>query len=151
HHDLERFRHPLPAVVAAESVADELVLVVVGAVPDADVQTPAREIVEERELGGEADGMAEGELDHGEADADAHGASGHHAGEWDRVAVHALAREVVLGEPDAVEAGRLRETGLGDEIFDRRAVGVSGRGMSERQPSESHASTSLWKCPARTA
>src|SRR5262250_1735550 len=36
-HDLERLGRPLAAVVAAQAIADELVLVEVGPVPDADV------------------------------------------------------------------------------------------------------------------
>jgi hypothetical protein len=40
-HDVERLGHPLAAIVAAQPVADELVLVVVGPVADADVQAAA--------------------------------------------------------------------------------------------------------------
>src|SRR5438105_9866688 len=69
-HHVERLLHPLPAVVAAQAVPHELVLVVVRPVPDADVEATAGEIVEERELGREADRMAQRELDHREADPD---------------------------------------------------------------------------------
>src|SRR5713101_5590014 len=61
-HHLEGLLHPLPAVVAPQSVADELVLVEVGPVADADVESAARQVVEERQLGRQADRMAQGEL-----------------------------------------------------------------------------------------
>ena len=152
-HHVERLLHPLAAVVAPQPVADELVLVVVGPVPDADVEAAAREVVEEGQLGGQADRMAQGELDHGEADADPRGARRHDAGERDRIAVDALAREVVLGEPDAVEAGGLREAGLRDQRRGWRAKSASGeRRVSERQPAESHRSAAaphLERAPVR--
>jgi hypothetical protein len=142
-HHLQRLLHPLAAVVAPQSVADELVLVVVGPVPDADVEPAGGQVVEEGELRGQADRMAKRELQHGEADPDPRRARRHHAGERDGIAVDALAREVVLGEPDAVEAGRLREARLRDLGVD--GVGVLlGRGReSQRQPAESHGGGSM--------
>src|SRR5436309_16069792 len=69
-HHLERFFHALAAVVAPQAVADEFVLVVIGAVPYPDIDAAIGQVVEQRELGGEADGMTQGELDHREADTD---------------------------------------------------------------------------------
>ena len=54
-----------------EAVADELVLVEDRAAADADVEAPAREVVEQGQLGREPHGMAQRHLDDGEADADA--------------------------------------------------------------------------------
>src|ERR1700704_1564185 len=50
------------------------------------VEAAAGKIVEEGQLGGDPDGMAEGELDDREADPDPRRARGHHAGEGDGVA-----------------------------------------------------------------
>src|SRR3989442_4767082 len=135
---VEGLVHPLSAVVAPQPIADELVFVEVGPVPDPDVEAAVGKVVEERELCREADRMTQRQLDHREADPDPRGARGHHAGERDRVAVHALAREVVLGEPDAVEARRLREAGLRHLLVDGGVVGVGGRRRPERQPAEAH-------------
>ncbi len=121
-HHLERFFHALAAVVAPQTVADELVLVVVGAMPYPDIDAAIGKIVEKRELGGEADGMTQRELDHREADTDALSPRRHHAGERNGITVDALAGEVVLGEPDAVEAGSLREGGLRHQVAYRRVV-----------------------------
>jgi hypothetical protein len=71
--------------------------------------------------------MAQRHLDDRESDAHPRGADGHRAGERDGVAVDGLTGEVVLGEPYPVEAGRLREDRLIEEILDRRVI-VLGRG-----------------------
>src|SRR5262249_19184371 len=55
HQDVERFGAPLPAIVAAEPVADVLVFVVDRSPADADVEAPATQVVEQRELNREAD------------------------------------------------------------------------------------------------
>src|SRR5262249_29869909 len=107
-HDLQRLRRPLAAVVPAEPLPDQPVLVEVRPVPDTDVDPPVREVVEQRQLGGEAYRVAQRQLDHGKADADTRRACGDDAGERNRIAVDALAGEVVLGQPDAVEPRRLR-------------------------------------------
>jgi hypothetical protein len=78
--------------------------------------------------------MPQGELDHGEADAHAGGARGERAREGDGIAVDGLAGEVVLGEPDAVEADVLGPARLDEQIVDRGAVGVRRRRVGERQP-----------------
>ena len=134
--DLEGLAAPLAAVVAAEPVADELVLVVERAAADADIQAAATQVVEQRELDGEADGMAEGELDHREADAHARGARGERAREGNGIAVDGLAGEVVLGEPDAVEADVLGPARLDEQIVDgarsRRQRTANGRGSASR-------------------
>ena len=69
--DLDRLLHALAAVVAAQPVADELVLVVDRALADADIDAALAEIVEQGELHGEPHRMVERHLHHGEADADA--------------------------------------------------------------------------------
>ena len=51
-------------------MADEFVLVVDGALADADIDAAVAEIVEQRELHGEPHRMMERRLHHGEADAD---------------------------------------------------------------------------------
>src|SRR5215510_14446255 len=69
--DLQRLRRALAAVVAAKPVPDELVLVEVRPVPDADVDAPIRKVVERRQLCGESERMAQRELDDSKADQDA--------------------------------------------------------------------------------
>src|SRR4029077_9773394 len=98
----------------------------------------AGEVVEQGQLDGEPDRMAQGELDHREPDPDPRRARGHHAGERDRIAVHALAREVVLGEPDAVEPRGLREARLLELLVDRRVVAVTRRPKPQRPTPEQY-------------
>ena len=90
--------------------------------PYPDIDAAIGQVVEQRELGGEADGMAQRELDHRKADTDPLSSRRHHAGKGNGIAVDALAREIVLGEPDAVKAGGLREGGLRHEVSDGRVI-----------------------------
>ena len=120
--DLERLGAALAAVVAAEAVAHELVLVVQAAAAHADVEPAVAQVVEQRQLHREPDRMAERQLDDGKADAHPARARGERARERDRVAVDRLAGEVVLGEPDRVEADRLGQPGLLELLADGRVV-----------------------------
>src|SRR6266508_1326476 len=79
---LDRFLHPVTAVVAPETEADVLVLVVAGAASDADLQPPATQVVEHGELNGEAHGMVERHLDDGEPEPRARGTRRERAGMW---------------------------------------------------------------------
>ena len=99
---------------------------------------PSERLSRSASCGGQANGVAQGELEHGEADPDARGPGGHHAGQRNGIAVHALAREVVLGQPDAVEVHRLREARLGGHVVDGREVRLRRRRQAERQPAEPH-------------
>src|SRR5262245_18127607 len=82
--------------------------------------------------------MTQGELDHREADPDSRRARRHDAGERNGIAVDAFTREVVLGEPDAIEARRLGKARLLHEILDRSVIAVGRPGMCQRQPAELH-------------
>ena len=137
-HHVEGLGHALAGVVAAKPVADELVLVEDRAATHADVEAPAGEVVEQRQLGCEPHRLPQRHLDHGKADADALGAHGERGGERNGVRVDALAREVVLGEPDPVKARRLGKRGLLELLEDRARVVLRRRGVCERQPAESH-------------
>jgi hypothetical protein len=96
------------------------------------------QVVEQRQLDGQAHRVPQGELDDREADPHAAGAHRHRRRERDRVAVDGLAGEVVLGEPDAVEAGRLGVAGLGEQIVDGLAVGLGRGRVGQREPAEPH-------------
>ena len=77
--------------------------------------------------------MPEGELDDREPDPDPLGARRQRGGEHDRIAVDALAGEVVLGEPDAVEAERDGADGLLELLIDAPGVRLRRGGVRQRQ------------------
>ena len=135
---LDRFLHPFATVVTPEAEADVLVLVVAGAAADADLQTPAAEVVEHGELDGEAHGMVERHLDDGEPQPRARGARRERAGEWNRVGIGALAGEVVLGEPEVIEAHRLGQHPLLELLMDAGQVIRGRRGQGQGHPPELH-------------
>ncbi len=87
-----------------------------------DVQAPAAQVVEHRELDGQTHGMVEGHLDDGEADPGARGARGESARERDGIGVGALAGEVMLGEPQVVEAHGLGQHALLELLMHARKV-----------------------------
>src|SRR6185437_11367808 len=138
HQHLERLRAPLAAVVAAQAVAHELVLVVEGAAAHAHVESAPAQVVEESQLDGQPHRVPQGELDHREADPHAGGAGGERARERDGVAVDGLPGEVVLGEPDRVEAQGLRGAGLLELLGDRDVIALGRRGVRQREPAEAH-------------
>jgi hypothetical protein len=118
--------HPLAAVVAAQAVADVLVLVVARAPSDADVQAPAAEVVEHGELDGQPHRVVQRHLNDGEPDARTRSARGERSGERNRIGVRAFAGEVVLGQPQVVEAHGLRQHALLELLVHAREV-VLGR------------------------
>ena len=140
--DVDGLFHALAAVGAAQAVADELVLVVDGALADADVDAALAEIVEQGELHGEPHRMVERHLHHGEADADALGLHRERGGEHQRVRIDALAGEIVLRQPHVGEAQALGAADLVDQVVDALSVLV-GRGRHLKgKPAELHAPNS---------
>ena len=135
---LDRLFHPVAAVVAAQAEADVLVLVVGRAAADADLEPPAAQVVEHGELDGEAHGMVQRHLDDGEPEPRARGACRQRTGERNRIGVGALAREVVLGEPEVVEAHRLGEHALLELLVDAREVVRGRRRHGQGHPAELH-------------
>src|SRR5262245_15843870 len=90
-HHITSFGPALARIVAAEAIADELVLVEDAAASDADVKPALAQIVEQRELRGQPHGMAQRHLNDGKADADALGAHCQCRRKRDRVRIDALA------------------------------------------------------------
>src|SRR5262245_12592505 len=90
-HYLESFGHALACIVAAQPVAHEVIFIEDAAAPDADVEPPLAEIIEQGQLGGEPHGMAQSHLDHGEANADALRAHRQGGRKGDRGGINALA------------------------------------------------------------
>src|SRR2546428_1271790 len=147
---LDRLVHPLAAVVTPEPERHVLVLVVRGAAADADLQAPAAQVVEHGELDGQAHGMVQRHLDDGEPDPHAGRPRRQRAREGNRVGIGALAREVVLGEPQVVEPHRLGEYSLVELLMDGREVLRRRRRQRERHPPELHGPT-LYRTPAGLA
>src|SRR5262245_37583841 len=84
--------------------------------------------------------MAQRHLDDREADADAMRAHRQCGGEWYRIGIDALAGEVVLGEPDPMEAQLLGERRLLELLEDGARVLLGRRRVRKRQPAKSHVS-----------
>ena len=74
----------------------------------------------------------------GEADANALGARGGGGGEGGGVDGEAVVDEVMLGEPDLVEAQLLRPLDLLELAADDVVVPVAGRSLEEIESAEAH-------------
>ena len=91
-------------------------------VPDADPQPPLRKLIEQGQLNCQPDRVMQRELKHRETDLDPAGLLSDRGREDDRVGEGRLAGEVVLGQPDPVEAQLLGEHGLSQALLDDPAV-----------------------------
>src|SRR5215813_1746487 len=87
--------------------------------------------------------MSQRHLDDGKTDTNALGTHGESGGKRDRIGVDALAREVVLGEPDAGETKLLGQRRLLELLEDCLRVVFGRGGMGKREPAEPHASSQL--------
>ena len=85
-------------------------------------QAAVEQVVEERHLLGEADRVVERHLCDGEADPGVLYGRGEGSSEADRVDVGADAVEVVLGEPDGVEAEGIGEAGFFYRLLNDAAI-----------------------------
>ena len=106
HHHVEALDEARARLVDVDAEAGELALLVADA--DADVDAPAAELIDDRDLLGDAHGVVERQYDDRRADADAIRARGDVACHYHRVGEDAVPREVVLTEPEAVEAEAVR-------------------------------------------
>ncbi len=126
---------------------DVVALVVVDVVRRAAAQSrddpPLGDVVEQRDLLGQADRVVQRDLRDGEADLDAAGRGGQRGGKAERIDVGADAVEMVLGQPQGVEAKLLRQPGLGDGLVDHALVLSRVAAFREQEIAEFHVGL-LW-------
>ena len=119
--------HALARVIASEAVADELVLVEDRCRGRRRCRAGRRARLSSRDSWRrQPHRMAQRHLDDGKADADVLRAHRQRGGKRDRVRIDALAGEVVLGEPDAVEAELLGERRLLELLENGSVASCSG-------------------------
>jgi hypothetical protein len=111
------------------------------AAPHPDVEPPLRDDVDQRHLLGQPDRIVEGQDGGRQADPNSRSPRGHRAGERGRVHREAVVDEVVLGEPDLVEAQLLRPHHLVELTVDDVRVPVARRGLQEEVGAEAHHAT----------
>ena len=104
--DVHRLLEALAILLLRHVVAAELGRTIAAA--DADVQTPARDDIDQRRLLGQAQRVVERQDRRRQSDADAARARRGHRRQGRRVHREAVVDEVVLGQPDLVEAELLR-------------------------------------------
>src|SRR5690606_22543758 len=102
-------------------------------------------VVDQRHLLRHPDRMMQRHLRHCEADPDPPGAGCEGSGEADRVDVCAIAVEMMLGEPDHVEAELVAEASLGDALVNDRMIEVGIRRLREKEATELQTASSVIK------
>ena len=132
---LQAFR----GLVRVDIVSQVIIDVIGGATAKADDQAAVEQVVEERHLLGEADRVVERHLCDGEADPGVVYGRGEGGSEADRVDVGADAVEVVLGEPDGVEAEGVGEAGFFYRLLNDAAVIGGVAAFGEEEVAEFHA------------
>jgi len=104
-----------------------------------DDQPAVAQVVDQRELFGQPDRVVQRGLRHREADADPPGRHRQGGGEGDRIDVGAVAVEMVLGEPDCVEAERVGEARLRQRLLDHHPIARRIAALGEQEVAEFHA------------
>ena len=112
-HQLLGLFHLLRAEVGVGAEADVLVGVVVGALGGADDEPSLAKVVQQSRLHGHANGVVQRQFQDSEAQLNSLRLDRQRAGKDQRVAVYALAGEVVFGNPDGVVAHLLHQFGFG--------------------------------------
>ena len=112
--------------------------VVGGAAAEPDDQPPLGDMVEHRELLGEAHRMMQRGLHHGKADRRASRCGGERAGKAHRVDISADAVEMVLGEPDHIDAELVRQRRLAQGLVDDDAVALRLTAVRKQEIAKVH-------------
>jgi hypothetical protein len=139
HHDLHGLVEALAAFHLRDAIAAELRRPV--SPPHPDVEPALRDDVHQRHLLGQPDRIVEGQDGGGQADPDLGSPRGHRAGEGGGVHREAVVDEVMLGEPDLVEAELLRPHHLVELARDDVGVPVPRWGLQEEIGPEAHQAT----------
>ena len=140
--DREGLVEALPALDLGDAVALELDRAVAAA--DADVETAAAEDVDHRQLFGQPDRIVEGQDGGGQADPHALRAHGGGRGQERGRDRQPVLDEVMLGQPDAVEAQLFRPHDLLELAVDDVGMGHRGRSLQEVVGAEAHGRWSLY-------
>jgi len=113
--------------------------------PEADVEAPAGEHVESRDLLGDDEGMVQGNDDHGGADAQPRRLRRDVGRELERAREVAVGREVMLRQPHVAESEGLRRLRLLDAARVNLLRGARGGRLHQQKGSNVHDCSSLYR------
>ena len=120
--DILGFLKPALRLRERDAVSAILIEVIRRAAPDSERRAPSAQVVEKGYLLGEPNGVVERHLHGGESDADAPSPRRDRRRERRRVDVGASAVQMMLAEPDFIEAQRLRKLRLAQSVGDRAKI-----------------------------
>ncbi len=115
--------------------------VVGGAAAEADDEPALEDVVEHRQLLGEPDRVVQRHLQDREADFAVPGGGGERASKGDRVGIGADAVEMMLGQPDRVDAQFVGEPGFAQGLVDHDPVALGIAAVGKQEIAEFHAAT----------
>jgi hypothetical protein len=141
-HDVQRLVEDRPRLV--DRYAEDAVLGELVAAAHPDLDAAAGGVVEQRHPLEEAQRVGEGEVHDGGPDPHPARAGGEESGEQERVAREAVGREVLLRDPDVVEAERLGEGHALELLGDDASRLLAGRALEDVVGPEAHGLTPGW-------
>ena len=142
-HDFEAFSETLPTIGAIKAIADELILIKNCATANADVEPALAEIINNRQLCCNANGMAQCHLYHSKTNSNALRLHRERTGKRNWIAIHALTGEIVFSQPNGIVSQSFRQACLLQLLIDGNTVFGGRRRVIEGQPSKLHVFISL--------
>src|SRR5262249_17281067 len=132
-HDPFRLLEACLRLLMVEPVALVVVNIEGGAAAETNDEPPLAHMVDERELLGEADRVVERGLEDGVAQFAAPGRSGERGREGDGVDIDAVAVEMMLGQPQYLDAELVGEAGLAQRLLDDAPVIIRLAALGEQE------------------
>ena len=138
HKDVLCLLQPRLGLVVVDAKTLIVVNVVGRAAAEADNQTALGDVVEDRQLLGQADRMVQCGLHDGKAELGAPGSSRQCTCEYDRVDIGADPVEMMLGQPNHVDAQLVGEQRLAQGLVDHGAVALEIAAVGKQEITEEH-------------
>ena len=136
--DLLRLQQPRLRLLRGNPIATVFIEIIRCATTKADDHASLTEVVDEGDLLGQPDRVMQGHLGHRKADANPPGAGGDGRGKGQRIDIGAAAIEVVLRQPEDVEAQGITELGLTERLVDDDTVSIRELALREEKITELH-------------
>jgi hypothetical protein len=138
HQDLLRLQQPRLRLLRGDSIAPVFVEIIRRATAKADNHASLTEVVDEGHLLGQPDRVMQGHLGYRKADANPPGAGGDGRCKSQRIHIGAATIEVVLSQPEDVEAQGITELGLTERLIDDDVVGIRELALRKKKITKLH-------------
>src|SRR5712691_1887571 len=136
--DLLRLQQPRRRLLWGNPIAPVFIEIIRRAATKTDDHASLTEVVDEGYLFGQPDRVMQSHLGHRKADANPSGAGGDGRGKGQRIDIGAAAIEVVLRQPEDVEAQGITEFSLTQRLIDNDPVGIRELALRKEKITKLH-------------